>query len=185
MVQTRFFFFIVIFFATGSCKIDRKGFVDRDKFTFRYTDDSFLFFKNVRQIYYDFQEIPQARWYAYRLSDRYQGNDRPSITPVIVINWQKNEATLLVEVNQQLEDESEIVIQEKNSKTGTWYSYSLKERGKENMLEFATKIYEGIMAENELLIKIGDRSHSLFPEEEDRDHYRVVLADYYRLTRIF
>lgn len=168
-----------------SCKIDRKQNIDRDKFTFKTTDDSFLFFKNVRQIYYDFQDLPEARWHAFRLSDRSKSEEKPVLSPVIVIDWFKSEAYLLVEPNAFLQDEPELIIHERNSKSDNVYEYSLKERGRENMLEFATKIYEGIMSENEFYIKSNNQFIPLFTEDEDRENFRIVLADYYRLTRIF
>lgn len=167
----------------GGCKIDRKEVVDRDRFTFKATEDSYLFFKNVRQIYYDFTDLPQARWHAYRYGDRYKGNERPMLTPVIVVAWIKNEAYLLIEPNELLQAEEMLIIHEiANGKT---YEYRLGERGRENMLEFATKIYEGIMAENEILIRVNDQYERLFTNEEDAENFRVVMGDYYRLTRIF
>ncbi len=185
MVQNRLLFSSVIFFALTSCKIDRKETVDRDKFTFRYTDDAYLFFRNIRQVYYDFQDLPQARWHAYRLSNRYSGNQRPALNPVIVVSWETKEASLLIEGNELLMSEPEFVIREINPQSGATYSYRLRERGRENMLEFATKIYEGILAENGLNILYNGQYYPLFPEEDDADNFRVVLADYYRLTRIF
>ncbi len=184
MVQNRFFIFIVMVILMPAWKIDRKKRVDRDKFTFRVTDDSFLFFKNVRQIYYDFQDLPQAKWYAYRWSDRDLAQQRPTLTPVIVVDWIKNESYLLVEPNEKLSNESSIVIQEKNF-NGVVFEYSLEQRGRENMLEFATKIYEGIMDENEIFIRCENNLYPLFRDDEDKDNFRVVLSDYYRLTRIF
>lgn len=185
MVQNRFLFSIVMLFSLYSCKIDRHETVDRDNFTFRYTDDAYLFFRNVRQAYYDFQDLPQARWHAYRLSDRYSRNERPTINPVIVVDWHRQEANLLIEANDLLMKEPEIVIRERNTKTGAVYSYRLKERGRDIMLEFGTKIYEGIVAENEFEVQYAGTYYPLFPEEDDADNFRVVLADYYRLTRIF
>lgn len=185
MVQNRLLFSFVILFTLTTCKIDRKETVERDKFTFRYTDDAYLFFRNVRHIYYDFQDLPEARWHAYRYSDRYSGNERPAIHPVIVVDWNRNVASLLIEGNDLIMSEPEIIVREKNIQTGATYSYRLKERGRENMLEFATKIYEGILAENDLFIRYGDGYYPLFPGEDDADNFRVVLSDYYRLTRVF
>lgn len=168
----------------GGCKIDRKHRVDRDKFTFRVSDDSFLFFRNVRQIYYDFQDLPQANWYAFRHTDRPADSQRPLLTPVIVVDWIKNESYILAEPNEMLSGESILVIRERNKK-GRTFEYSLHERGRENMLEFTTKIYEGIMDENEIFVVSNEREHPLFQSDEERDIFRVVMADYYRLTRIF
>jgi hypothetical protein len=172
-------------FSLSSCKIDRNKSVDRDKFTYKYTDDTFLFFKNVRQIYYDFQDLPKARWYAYRWSDRDQGNNFPTLNPVIVVDWFKNEAYVLVEPNETLFEEESLTIREKNPRNGKVYSYSLKERGRENMLEFATKIYEGITAGNELFIRRKEQFGPLFRSEDQAETFRVVMADYYRLTNVF
>jgi hypothetical protein len=167
-----------------ACKIDRKKTIDRDKFTFKTTDDSLLFFKNVRRIYYDFQDLPQAKWYAFRYSDRDQSDERPVLTPVIVIDWLKDEAYVLIEGNTLLSTESSFIIRETN-KTGKVFEYSLGQRGRENMLEFATKIYEGILDEHEISIQFQGSFTPLFADDEDRDNFRVVMGDYYRLTRVF
>jgi hypothetical protein len=184
MVQKRIYIFIVMVIMMPACKIDRKNTVDRDKFTFMVSDDSFLFFQNVRQIYYDFQDLPQAKWYAYRFSDRSPRQDSPALTPVIVVNWLNDEGYLLVEANEYLQEERTIVIQEKNN-SGRMVEYALTDRGRENMLEFATKIYEGIMDDREIYVRANGKFYPLFEDDEDRDNFRVVLADYYRLTRIF
>ena len=110
MVQNRLLTFFVIIILLPACKIDRKKRIDRDKFSFKVSDDSFLFFKNVRQLYYDFQDLPKAKWYAYRYADRSKDQNRPIITPVIVIDWFHNESYVLVEPNEFLH-EAEFVIQ--------------------------------------------------------------------------
>jgi hypothetical protein len=185
MMQNQLFLLVVMVFTIIGCKIDRKSVIDRDKFTYSYTDDSFLFFRNVRQIYYDFQDLPKAHWYAFRWSDRYQQSDVPAITPVIVIDWYKKETYILMETNEPLQLESQLLIKETNSSTGKSYTYSLKERGRENMLEFATKIYEGLMAENTLMINVNGKYEPLFVEKSAAESFRVVMADYYRLTNVF
>jgi hypothetical protein len=53
----------------SSCKIDRDKKVNREKFQFKIGADANLFFRNVRQIYYD-RESPDGKWQAYRFSDR-------------------------------------------------------------------------------------------------------------------
>jgi hypothetical protein len=185
MMQKQLFVVIVMLFSVLSCKIDRNKSVDRDKFTYKYTDDSFLFFKNVRQIYYDFEDLPKARWYAYRWADRNQQSDVPTLNPVIVVDWFKGEAYVLIEPNELLFNEESLMIREKNPQTGKTYSYSLKERGRENMLEFATKIYEGIMVGGELFIQYKREFVPLFSSEEQSESFRIVMSDYYRLTNVF
>jgi hypothetical protein len=184
MVQKPFFILFVMAVLCGSCKIDRNKRVDRDKFTFRVTDDSFLFFKNVRQIYYDFQDLPQAHWYAFRFGNRPTDTDLPVLNPVIVIDWMRDESYVLVEPNEILQEEQSLLIREKNS-AGRFFEYSLAERGRDNMLEFATKIYEGIVDENEIMIRSRGEYLPLFRNEEERESFRITMSDYYRLTRVF
>ena len=185
MMQNQLFPLVVMVFSIIGCKIDRKSVIDRDKFTYSYTDDSFLFFRNVRSIYYDFQDLPQAHWYAYRWADRNKKGDVPTITPVIVIDWYKKETYILVETNKFLEQESQLLIKETNALTGKSYTYSLSRRGRENMLEFATKIYEGLIVGNSFMIQVNAKYEPLFRQDEDAESFRVVMADYYRLTHVF
>jgi hypothetical protein len=44
---------LAMMLLTG-CKIDRNREIDHEKFTFKASDDTELFFKNVRQVYYDY-----------------------------------------------------------------------------------------------------------------------------------
>ena len=166
------------------CKIDRDKKVDRAKFQFEMGDDSELFYRNVRQIYYD-RSSPDGTWQAYRFGGRYAGNDRPVIQPVIVINWLKDEAYLLIETNEVLSQEEflEVIISDStSSKTDTLI---LKERGRERMLEFGSKLYEAVMANHKISVLQEGSYTPVLTDETDREAFRITLADYYRLTRIF
>jgi ABC-type uncharacterized transport system auxiliary subunit len=44
---------LLLILLLAGCKIDRDKPVDRNKFTFHMADDDNLFFRNVRQIYYN------------------------------------------------------------------------------------------------------------------------------------
>ena len=174
----------VIFLLLISCKIDRDRKVDRTKFQFEIGDDSELFFRNVRQIYYD-RSSPDGTWQAYRFSKHYSGNDRPVIIPVIVINWMKDEAYLLIETNDLLSEEEflTVVITDIDSlKTDT---ITLNQRGRERMLEFGSQLYEAIMSNQEIKVQKDGDFIPILTEELDKEAFRITLADYYRLTRIF
>lgn len=176
--------FSVIIFLLSGCKIDRNKNVDRAKFQFEMSDDSELFFRNVRQIYYD-RSSPDGTWQAYRFSNHYAGNDRPVITPVIVINWLKDEAYLLIESNDFLSDEESLkaVITDISSLKAD--TVTLSQRGRENMLEFGSRLYEAIMSNHEIYIQKGGDFLPILTDEVDREAFRITMADYYRLTRVF
>lgn len=181
--MARFLFLVCLsgWLSTG-CKIDREAVIDRSRFTFQMTPDSHLFFKNVRQLYYDVEDRPEAKWRVYRFSDRQERS--PAIHPTIVIDWAKEESYLLLESDDQLANEPFFQVYEHDPQTARKYAYQLAERGKENMLEFATKLYEGIMAGHEFTIMINGQAEPFLQEEEARETFRIVMADYYRLIRV-
>lgn len=162
----------------GSCKIDQDRKADPEKFTFEVRDDADLFFRNVRQIYYD-RSSPDGKWQAYRFSDQYTGQDRPMITPVIVIQWLKDEAYLLVESNPVLENEDALIV------TIEADTISLRERGRERMLQFASQIYDGLQEKKRMQIKVNNEFIPFLTEDSDRESFRVVMGDFYRLTGVY
>ncbi len=172
--------FGAIALALGACTLDGKKSVDREKFHFKMGDDSELFFKNVRAIYYDRSTAPDGKTEVYRFSDRYTGQDRPMITPAIVINWLQDEAYILVENNELLDAEPylSVVIQDS-------IAVDLRQRGRDRMLEFCSRIYEGIQNGQDIRVKQDTRLAPLFTTDNDREAFRVTMADYYRLTRVF
>lgn len=165
-----------------SCKIDRDKTVDRSKYTFFIGDDAELFFRNVRQIYYD-RSSPDGKWQAYRYGKRYQGTERPSINPVIVINWLKDEVYLLIEENEPLTTEDFLQLRI-NSKKDT-IIIDLKERGRERMLEFGSQIYEAIQAKKSIYVLYKREYVPIFTDEPEQEAFRITMSDFYRLTRVF
>lgn len=168
----------------AGCKIDRDKPVDRNKFTFHMADDDNLFFRNVRQIYYN-RSSPDGKWQAYRNKDFYEGNDRPLIIPVIVINWLQDEAYLLIDTNEFLSDEDHLSVVIADTIQHKADTISLSQRGRENMLEFASKMYEGIQQKRSMFVKSKNDFLPLLANEDDRENFRITLADYYRLIRVF
>jgi len=175
---------ILMFLLQVGCKIDREKEVDRSKFQFKIGADANLFFRNVRQIYYD-RSSPDGTWQAYRFSDRYTGDDRPVIEPVIVINWLQDEAYLLIDVNELLGEEDMITVTLSDAFANKTDTLSLNQRGRERMLEFGSKLYEAIQANRRVAVKSKGEFVPLFTEEMDREAFRITVSDFYRLTRVF
>jgi hypothetical protein len=180
----RLFLVLFSFGLIISCQLDRNKKVERQKFQFKVGADANLFFRNVRQIYYD-RESPDGKWRAYRLSDRTKEVQGHGITAVIVIHWLKDEAYLLIEPTGQLGDEETISVVVRNPKTDLQDTVQLKERGRERMLEFGSKIYEATQNESQLSVLLKGKYVPLFENDIDREAFRITLSDYYRLTGIF
>jgi hypothetical protein len=164
----------LLMFVLSACKLDRKKEVDRSRFSFKAFADSRAFFNNVRMIYYEREVIPNSEVVAFRFKARSRDTTQFHLQPTIVLNMQTNDALLLLEATQAY-DSISLIIDEK--------TFSLKDRNRENVLEYATLIYESIMTEK--TIYLNTRQQLLFTDEEERENFRKVMSDYYRLTRIF
>ncbi len=175
---------LLIILLLAGCKIDQDKKVDRSKFQFEIGDDSELFFRNVRQIFYD-RSSPDGTWQAYRFSNRYLGNERPVILPVIVINWLKDEAYLLIDTNELLSQEDYLEVTISDSSTSKSDTIILNQRGRERMLEFGSQLYEAIQANQQIEVKSRGEFLPVLKEDIDREAFRVTMGDYYRLTRVF
>jgi hypothetical protein len=175
---------LLIIAVANGCKIDQEKKVERSKFHFAIGDDSELFFRNVRQIYYD-RSSPDGTWQAYRFSDRYTANDRPIIVPVIVINWLKDEAYLLIETNDLLSEEDYLQVAISGTTSAKADTITLQQRGRERMLEFGSRLFEAIMENQKMTVRSKGAFQPLMLEQIDRETFRITMADYYRLTRIF
>ena len=168
---------VIIFLLAAvlsSCKLDRKREVDRNQFSFKAYPDTRAFFNNVRMIYYDREEIANSEVVAFRFKARSKDTTEFHLSPTIVINQQTNDALLFIEATQA-SDSIKLMIDKK--------ILILKDRNRDNVLEFATLIYEGIMAEKS--IYLNNEKSPLFKDEDERENFRKVMSDYYRLTKIF
>jgi hypothetical protein len=164
----------LLMLLAGACKLDRKKEVDRNRFSFKAYADTRRFFQNVRTIYYDREEISDGIVIAFRFKARPKDTLQFHLQPTIVLNQQTDDALLFLEATQTY-DSVNLIIDGK--------SYLLKDRNRENVLEFATLIYEAIMAEK--TIYLNGKQQLLFSNEEEKENFRKVMSDYYRLTRIF
>lgn len=168
-----------------SCQIDGNRQVDRDRFTFNTGDDTEIFFKNVRQSYYDLEENKAAQINVFRFSDRLITEDQPVINLAIVHQYVNDKAFILVERNEWFDDQTGPLQLESTLKNGTITEIDLETMNKDAMLEFATRVYEDLQQGAEFkLIQKGERI-PIFTDKKEREAIRITLSDYYRLTRIF
>jgi hypothetical protein len=92
--------YLLIFLISVSCNADKTKKIDAEKSKFSTSDASELFFKNVRQRYYDREEMAASKLNIYRIQERNQRVDYPHLQLAIVINWRYDEAYILLEPNE-------------------------------------------------------------------------------------
>lgn len=177
--------FILATCLITACSIDRDKQVAREKITFTTTDDSEIFFKNMRASYYEKEERKETYWEIYRSEDLYADTSDYAIKAAIVINILEDQAYLLIEPGQRLSELNEIIIYAYDSETSKEQQIILGIPNKEAMLEFGTQLYEALRDKKTLTLKVNDQSIPVLDDPEKREAFRRTLADYYRLTNIF
>ncbi|TAH19528.1 MAG: hypothetical protein EAZ08_08550 [Cytophagales bacterium] len=150
--------------------------------SFKTTDSSLLFFKNLRQSYYDKEENTVAKADIYRKQDRNKAQTMPIINLAIVHHWRNEKAYIMVEPSELLADEVRLEV--------TWQSPEGKEQGSyffdfgdmEMHRKFATSLYKSVEAEHVLMVKSGKKWLELMVKEEEKDIFRITMIDYLSLV---
>ena len=165
-----------------ACNPDKNKVVDQTTISFKTNDATKLFFKNVRQTYYDLEEMEAAKLDIYRLKKRTEEAARPLINLAIVNNWRYDEAYLLLEPNDQL-SLANLNLQWKNVESGETGEIKFKNGNKETIVEFADQVYLQIQQGSEFLVEISGELKEFLSAPEDREAFRITMFDYYRLVQ--
>jgi hypothetical protein len=176
-MKTSWLAFLIVL---AGCKIDQTRPIEKERLGFAVADDAELFFKNVRQIYYDVQTLPQANVTVYRHPDRYASEDRAALWPALVLSTEADEAKILIENNSILDAEPALQVRIKSQNVVT--EVVLDTRGREQMLAFATTIYQNIQQQAEFELMANGQWHPWLTHGEEREAFRITMADFYRLT---
>ncbi len=166
-----------------ACSIDKDKKVDRKKFSFKTGSDTQLFFKNVRQSYYDLEENKAAKFNVFRNKKRVKDAPYPILNFAIVINYLQDEAYLLLEPNEIVGD-LPLVIEGTNDSTRATQLIRLDTQNPKSTLEFATDLYD-LLQDNSFQLIVGNEKLPILNNAQSREAFRVTISDYYRLTRVF
>lgn len=165
-----------------ACNPDKNRKVDQATISFDTNDASKLFFKNLRQTYYDKEEMEAAKLEIYRLKKRNEAEEHPVINLAIVNNWRFDEAYLLLEPNSLLTLDG-LAVSWKNPETGTNGVISFKSGNKKAIVKFADQIYDQIQQDVEFKVFLEEKAWDILKSAEDREAFRVTMMDYYRLVQ--
>lgn len=179
-MKKRWCLFIAVCFLLG-CNPDKNTKVDQAEIAFKTTDSSKLFFKNVRQSYYDKEVMEAAKLEVYRFEKRSIEEESPVINLSIVNNWRFDEAYILLEPNTPISS-SDINIRwvaETGKEGGVTYS-----RGnKTEIVRFADVIYDQIQQKSQFEIQIGEGWVPFLASPKEREAFRITMFDYYKLVQ--
>ncbi|WP_026999138.1 hypothetical protein [Eisenibacter elegans] len=144
---------------------------------FHTPDDAELFFKNVRQIYYDREEPPNTHITLYRLKKRVKTADTPLINLAIAHNWRFDEAYLVVEPNALAFATGDSLYIDWASPVDSGQYVFAKRSNHHQHKAFALSLYQSIKAQHTLRCQASPLLHTT-PQQEA---LRLTIEDYLRL----
>ena len=169
--------------ALTACNLDKDTQVDENQAKFTTSDASELFFKNVRQIRYDHQEIPESKINIFRIDERSLAEDYPVLNLAIAVNWRYDEAYLLTEPNEYLKSMDTIQVHWQDSVGQQEGTYLWTGGNKEDHFKFASQIYRSIQQGHQLSVtNPGGEQEPFLRTYDDREAFRKTVFDYYRLV---
>lgn len=186
IVMMRYLLFCLLLFSILSCNPDKDRKVDDAQAKFTTSDASELFFKNVRQGYYDKETIDDAKLDIYRIEERSQSEDQPVLNLAIVINWRYDEAYILTEPNAYLQqlDTLKVYWQDTTQQQSGYYEYL--PGNKEKHYQFASQIYNSLQDGHRLYVRPeADAEVLLLGTRNEREAFRKTMMDYYRLVDLY
>lgn len=173
---------MLILLIVSACNPDKNKKVDQATISFKTNDASKLFFKNLRQTYYDKEEMEASKLEVYRLKKRNTADEHPVINLAIVNNWRYDEAYLLLEPNSFLQL-SGLSVDWENAGTGEKGTTSFENGNKQSIVRFADELYSLIQQDSKLSVTIDNKSVDILESSEDREAFRITMVDYYRLVQ--
>ncbi|MGB3182552.1 MAG: hypothetical protein WBB45_14260 [Cyclobacteriaceae bacterium] len=173
---------IILLIFIAACSSDQEKRVSRENIRFTTSDASELFFKNVRQTSYDKQGLPGSDIQIFRLSDRNMNPDHPVVNLAIALNWMYDQAYLVVETNEYLDDEENVIVNWKDPDTDSTGTYVFEGGSKEDNFRWAVDIYTSIQDDHDLYIMVNDKEEPLMDDKAEREAYRRTMLDYLRLV---
>jgi hypothetical protein len=169
--------FIILCLACGK---NQQNLAEKAETHFKTRPDTELYFKNVRQLYYDLEEQANTKLNLYRFAKRVKKSDKLLLNLAIVHNWRYNEAYLLLETNPALPKNQPFRVFWR-AKSGKQGEIVFKNGDKTTHFEFANAIYQGILNEYSFYQLIDNQELMIFNSATERAAFRITMLDYLKL----
>ncbi|UZR94085.1 hypothetical protein [Chondrinema litorale] len=183
MKRLHFALFIFLILL-ASCDPDRKKLVDPEKHDYNTLESTELFFKNMRQPYYDLEEKKEAGLELFRLQDRIEDDSHALLNLCIIFNWRNDDAFIYLEPNNFFKDTTSFTIIWKNEQNKQG-SFQFIQGNRDSHFEFAARVYNSILQEYQLFYEKNDVLFPVLDSDVERDVFRVTMFDYFRLINYY
>lgn len=177
---------IILLIGIAACNPDKERKVNDAEARFTTSDASELFFRNVRQGYYDKETMDAAKLDIYRIKERSQAEDKPVLNLAIVINWRYDEAYVLTEPNTFLQTADTLRIYWQDTVQQQQGVHEYLPGNKDKHYQFASKIYNSLQDKQQLyFVNPEGELIPVLAQREEREAFRKTMMDYYRLVDLY
>jgi len=160
---------------------EKKPNIDNQDSILAINDASRLYFKNVRQAYYDIEGRNDAKMNIYRLGKRVTTEEEAVLNVAIIINRIKDEAYLYVEPSAAFGSEDVINIRWESEDQSTSGELNFRSGDRYDHYGFMEKIYPLILANASFRAEIAGEWLPILINQKERDAIRITSFDYFRL----
>jgi len=164
-----------------SCSVNTSKKVEIEKLRFNYTDDAYIFFRNMRQSNYDLEVMEEGGWRIYRHEDRQTDTTGFYFNISLVVNWRVNRVYPIIEMSENIEKEGFQVLWEA-IETEDKGSIAMEGMKRTDEMIFTAKLYNKMTDEVEVYVDYKNEKLPLFADSDQKEAFRVSLYDFYRMT---
>jgi hypothetical protein len=174
--------FIVLFIlSTVACSVNTSKKVELDKLNFSYSDDAYIFFRNMRQTNYDLKVMEEGGWRIYRHEDRETDTTGFYFNISLVVNWRVNRVYPIIEIPNSVNKEGLEVFWE-SLETGEKGNFILSGEKRRDEMIFSSKLYNKMIEEVEFFVQYRNDKVPLFETSDHKEAFRISMYDFYRMT---
>lgn len=174
MKGTPFCWLVFWLIVTSACHPDKTTLVNPERLTFRTTDTSELFFKNVRKSAYEEEEMKAAGINLYHSP---QLHEMP-MSPQLVINWRTDQAFVLFKESTE-GAAVEIWISPTRGET---QHFTFDPSSHQNHAMLGAYIYNAVLNDDSVTVRYADTTVPFFGKGTEKEAFRRLFFDYLRLT---
>ena len=169
----------------SGCERHKEVGIDKDSPQFDMQDSNKLFFRNMRQSYYDLEEMKAAKMEVFRISERDTSGRAPVLQVKIVQHWSQDKAYAMIEPHALFEGMDTLKVSWADTASNTQGQYIFPVAAPQPVhYRFASEIYSSIQAGHQLKIELPKGPQPLFPTSDSREPFRKTMVDFYRLVSV-
>jgi hypothetical protein len=178
-VKISLLLFLIV--TMSACTSDADKRIDGEKLEFVTTDESELYFKNVRQSDYDLIEMKDASINIFRSKSRTVDADYPLLTLAIAHNWRVDRGYLFLEPSETMPKEAFnlIIVDEKSGKKSE-LKYTTEDHINDKS-KVVVDLYAAIQDGNKIFWDDGTTEIEILDKPADREAFRITALDYYKM----